>query len=328
MSITRDNNEPVILQERHYSPFGLLHRGYNETEYRITYDETEEDKIFTPQVVAGRYKYWYNGKEWQNDLELNLYDYGARQYDPAVGRWFVVDPLAEDVNQIAYSPYAYAWNNPTNLNDPSGKCPWCIGAVVGALTEYGVQVVGNLVEGKNLKEAFTDVDKKEIGLAAVAGATGVGIANALSKIRKIKGVANVISKSKIAQKIVNKGTEIVGDAVGSIVGSKIQGNEIEKKGIVSDIAFGQLGRGISKKINKYYKNSPEGKYLKRKAERLERLAGPGARQSRIERAKQARESFNNYGKTRAIFVGAVSSNAASKTYSLIKKTSSNEEINE
>jgi len=95
MSITRDNNNAVILQERHYYPFGLLHQGYNEEKHEIKYEEAEEDKIFTPQVVAGLYKYWYQEQERQTDLDLNWDSFKYRNYDYAIGRFMSVDPLAE-----------------------------------------------------------------------------------------------------------------------------------------------------------------------------------------------------------------------------------------
>ena len=51
----------------------------------------------------------------------NCYDYGARYYDPAIGRWMTPDPLAPFVPGI--TPYHYTYNNPVNLYDPTGLWP-------------------------------------------------------------------------------------------------------------------------------------------------------------------------------------------------------------
>jgi RHS repeat-associated protein len=88
-----------IMEENNYYPFGLKHEGYNN------------------DVVLGS-NYKFNGFELQNELSLNLYDFGSRFYDPAKGRWDVVDPLAEMSRR--YSPYSYALDNPVYFIDPDG----------------------------------------------------------------------------------------------------------------------------------------------------------------------------------------------------------------
>ena len=65
------------------------------------------------------YRYRFNGKEWVTQGLPSRYDYGARMYDPAVGRFLTVDPLAG--KYPSSSPYNYVDNNPILRIDPDGR---------------------------------------------------------------------------------------------------------------------------------------------------------------------------------------------------------------
>ncbi|WP_140487123.1 DUF6443 domain-containing protein [Flavobacterium sp. GSA192] len=109
LSYKDSNNDGVvttaeIVEESAYYPFGLKH------------------KVAGEVVNQTSYKYKYNGKELQDDnivgQQLNWYDYHARNYDPALGRWMNIDPLAEKSRR--FSPYNYALDNPVYFIDPDG----------------------------------------------------------------------------------------------------------------------------------------------------------------------------------------------------------------
>ncbi len=93
-----------IVEESNYYPFGLKHKGYNQGTSPLGND------------VAQKWK--FGGMEHDDTFGLETYDFGARNYDPALGRWMNIDPLAELMRR--HSPFNYAYNNPIYFIDPDG----------------------------------------------------------------------------------------------------------------------------------------------------------------------------------------------------------------
>jgi RHS repeat-associated protein len=56
----------------------------------------------------------------QIDTSTNLTHLGAREYDPSLGRFISVDPLADITNPQQLNAYSYASNNPVTASDPDG----------------------------------------------------------------------------------------------------------------------------------------------------------------------------------------------------------------
>jgi RHS repeat-associated protein len=108
--IPHDNSGTVdyfladIRQATDYSPFGVTLSGRNFT-----------------LTGAEKGRFGFNGKELDNEAkgEGNSYDFGARMYDPRIGRWLTIDPFAAKYPNI--SPYVFVGNMPIIASDPNGK---------------------------------------------------------------------------------------------------------------------------------------------------------------------------------------------------------------
>ena len=87
-------------------------------------------------------KYLFSGKELQDGLVgssmLEWYDFGARFYDPVLGRWFNVDPAAQVAN-----PYLFCGNAPMMYIDKDGRLFWLI-PVLGAVIGGAMNVISHL----------------------------------------------------------------------------------------------------------------------------------------------------------------------------------------
>jgi RHS repeat-associated protein len=71
------------------------------------------------QTVSTNQAYRYTGKPYDDDGSFDLYYYGARYYDPELGRFIAVDALSAKYTE--WSPYTYSLNNPLKYFDFNGK---------------------------------------------------------------------------------------------------------------------------------------------------------------------------------------------------------------
>ena len=119
------NQSGTVEETNHYYPFG---------------------GVFASSGNVQPYK--YNGKELDAKKGLNWYDYGARHYDAALGRFTTNDRFAEKYHSL--SPYQYGANNPVNTIDINGDSLLIV-------TPAAIEAIYNgLQDGSNIKMQFNN----------------------------------------------------------------------------------------------------------------------------------------------------------------------------
>ena len=198
------DEEGTVEEVNHYYPFG---------------------GVFSSTGDAQPYK--YNGKELDRKGGLDWYDYGARYYDAALGRWHVVDPMSEKYYGV--SPYLYCVNNPILLVDPNGMWPTWRGIRNGLNNALNT----TLSFANGAVRAVTDnillgsTSLRETGIYSSAGAYNVG-----------QDVGDVIS-------LFIGGAEVIrgsGEVAAGLLGSPETGGvslTVSTKGVV-DVTHGSL----------------------------------------------------------------------------------------
>jgi RHS repeat-associated protein len=180
----------AIVQETHYDPWGLELTGLG-----YQYGGIKANK------------YLYNGNETLSDLNLNLYDFKSRFYDPAIGRFISIDVLADHPRQIGTSPYQFSWNNPIRYNDPDGKCPSCWPMLYAAYQGMKAKYSGVLSQANAPSQRL---------ISGTSGNTpsNIGMNETTRSAIKITGVASDINAvTEVGKTFAKEATMDVGNAL-------------------------------------------------------------------------------------------------------------------
>ncbi|CAD7807207.1 hypothetical protein CHRY9390_01626 [Chryseobacterium aquaeductus] len=203
------NGLAEITDQNDYYPFGMN-------------IPREEKAIFG---VASLYNYKYNGKELQ---ETGMYDYGARFYMPDIGRWGVVDPLAEKMTR--HSPFNYAFNNPIMFIDPDGREgeDWFTNRFDQMEFRDDIKSQQDL-DDKGIQGSYVGASDKQGDTTYAAdgyvyddSANGGGTPIANGRVTDIEGVT-IYSSGAIAQRNINAARERLGAAEAAMFGKYAMG---------------------------------------------------------------------------------------------------------
>jgi RHS repeat-associated protein len=159
---------------------------------------------------------------------LDLVHMNGRVYEPLLGRFLSADPILQDpMNGQSYNRYAYVFNNPTNLTDPTGFC-------AAGNEGIGSKICGNVapnVSGATYLETMAGQASRQSGSSVQSGK---------SSAAKTDGQGNTKTDAKqpsVVQNAVNAVTETISDAasaVGSFVseffGLKEAGQSVQSAG--------------------------------------------------------------------------------------------------
>ena len=152
-------------------------------------------------TAPGFQSYKYCGKYLDRKHGLDLYDYGARLYDPAAAFWTSPDPLYEKHYNI--SPYAFCNNNPVTFIDPDGRfidTAWDAANVAMGVTSFVANVTAGNIVGAALDGAGLIVD---VAATAIPGIPG-GAATAIKALKVANSIENV-AIANYAKKSTPKG---------------------------------------------------------------------------------------------------------------------------
>ena len=200
-------NTYIVDSIAHSSTFGVLSRD----------DYYPFGGTFNSSATSPENLYKYNGKEEQQ--ETGWLDYGARMYDPMIGRFFTQDRFSE--KYLDMTPYQYGANNPIFFIDVNGDS-----LVVNEIDQGATQQFQGIVSNGSGGYYQAGVDAN--GLVTV---TATGKKGKISKEQQnfVDGL-NTVAGHDVAATTVNLVSESENVLIGDVTTSTIDVGDAQKLG--------------------------------------------------------------------------------------------------
>lgn len=199
LSYKKNGSVLQTVKEDNYYAFGMSHQGYNTTVHSTN--------------IAQHLK--FNGKESNQEQGLDWYDYGARNYDAAIGRWMNIDPLSEQGRR--WSPYTYAFDNPIYYIDPDGMWPWPTLNELKKTYNDATQTVKNVYNQAKVSatKTYDQVKASTAQTYTQAKTTAAAVANTTMKATKeaAKATQKYVKEHKEGIKAIAEDVKTAGDFV-------------------------------------------------------------------------------------------------------------------
>ena len=170
----------------------------------------------------------YTGKELDREAGLDLYDYGARQYDATVGLFTSMDPMCEQYYHL--NPYLYCAGNPVRYVDPDGNSIWT--KVAKGFVRVGRRVIKNgasaLTQADTYLSTVSDFTDAYNTLTDANTSTGEKVLAGLSLASEFLPVS--VGDVKDAGKVVKKVASSIrpNGGIASPHGGKVHNDKIDK----------------------------------------------------------------------------------------------------
>ena len=183
-------------------------------------------------TTAANNPFRYRG--YYYDIDLGLYYVSTRYYDSVISRWINADGELSNVGGdiLGYNLFAYCFNNPVNMEDPTGNWPkWLSGAL--NVAGGALQAVAGAALGATV--GWT-------GFGAVAA--GFLIVNGTATATQGVGqIVNHVANSNVMREdnIVRTGVQEVGRAIGGDTGAKITGGAYDVAVVAANLYAGKVG---------------------------------------------------------------------------------------